>query len=89
MSATRNWEGLVGLVLSRRGAQSLGFTLLRIDTLGGRFAEELHAHDQGCEAIGQRVNAGPLLSVNGIVGPYDVKASVDMGYRDCVQCGVA
>lgn len=85
MSAARNWERLVGLASLRGDTQPFGPAFFGVLELGWRFAEELVAHDESCEAVRQRIDARALLGVDGVVRPYDVKARVDVGYGDCVQ----
>lgn len=58
-------------------------------TLPWCFAKVLFCHDEGCEAIGQGIDAGTLDGGGCVVGPNNVKAGVDVGNGERVEDGVA
>lgn len=51
--------------------------------------EPILAHYQGREPKGEGIHTRPGLCVGALVGPYNVEARVDAGYRKAVEGGVA
>ena len=51
--------------------------------------EAVVAHDEGCQAIGEGVDARAGLGVGALVGPNNVETRVDARYREAVQGRVA